>query len=307
MILSSEKIEKSKEVMRLAAKMSKQYYKKPLVICYSGGKDSDVLLHLACECLEKDEFRVLNAHTTVDAPETVYHIRSVFKKLTDGGWSTEIQMPIYKGNPISMWTLIPEKRMPPTRIVRYCCEVLKEASTPNQVAALGVRADESRKRKGRDVFGMRGGNRQFYSFEHARDVYQDAQEKDEIWDCQLITGAKQNKDMLVNPIYEWTNSDVWQYIRGHEIKTNPLYECGFDRVGCVLCPMGGRKGMLKGATMFPKYAQAYKHAFQRMIDKRKKDGLETVWNTGQECFDWWIGTDQVKGQISIDEYLKAGV
>ena len=81
----TEHIEKSKEALRLASKMSKQYYGKPLVVCYSGGKDSDVLLHLACNCLEKDEFRVLNSHTTVDAPETVYHIRTVFAKLKSGG------------------------------------------------------------------------------------------------------------------------------------------------------------------------------------------------------------------------------
>ena len=79
-----ELIERSKKILTLAADMSKTYYGKPLIITYSGGKDSDVLLHLAESCLKPDEFEVLNSHTTVDAPETVYHIRETFERLRGG-------------------------------------------------------------------------------------------------------------------------------------------------------------------------------------------------------------------------------
>lgn len=135
--------EKSAHTLALAAKMSLQYYKKPLIITYSGGKDSDVMLHLAETYLKPHEFEVLNSHTTVDAPQTVYHIREVFKRLDEKGIKTTIQMPTYKGEPTTMWKLIEEKLMPPTRLVRYCCQVLKEASTPNRLVAIGVRRLES--------------------------------------------------------------------------------------------------------------------------------------------------------------------
>lgn len=72
------KIDKTIESLKLASEMSKEFYNKPLIITYSGGKDSDVLLDIARECLKPDEFEVLNSHTSVDAPETVYHIREVF-------------------------------------------------------------------------------------------------------------------------------------------------------------------------------------------------------------------------------------
>lgn len=81
-----ELVERSKKILTLAADMSKTYYGKPLIITYSGGKDSDVLLHLAESCLKPDEFEVLNSHTTVDAPETVYHIRETFERLRRGGY-----------------------------------------------------------------------------------------------------------------------------------------------------------------------------------------------------------------------------
>lgn len=154
-----DKIEESQRILRLAADMSKKYYGKPLIITYSGGKDSDVMLHLAMSCLDKDEFEVLNNHTTVDAPETVYHIREVFKDLVGGGIKAKVEYPKDKdGNPISMWKLIVDKGIPPTRLARYCCAVLKESKTPNRIAALGVRAEESAKRQGRDAFGVRGGH-----------------------------------------------------------------------------------------------------------------------------------------------------
>jgi len=153
----SEKIEESKRALKLAADMSREYYNKPLVVTYSGGKDSDVMLHLAETTLKPCEFEVLNSHTTVDAPETVYHIREVFNRLKRHGIKTSIDYHIVDGKPITMWNLIPQKLMPPTRIVRYCCQVLKESGTPNRIASLGVRAEESSKRQGRDIFGVRGG------------------------------------------------------------------------------------------------------------------------------------------------------
>jgi len=156
-----EKIEQSKRALKLAAEMSLTYYQKPLIIAYSGGKDSQVLLHLAEEVLKNTDFEVMNGHTTVDAPETVYFIRDQFKRLEAKGIHTIIDYhKDEKGQPITMWNLIPKKKMPPTRVVRYCCQVLKESGTPNRICALGVRAAESSKRQGRDTFGIRGGELQ---------------------------------------------------------------------------------------------------------------------------------------------------
>ena len=80
-----DKIKESQRALRLASDMSKTYYGKPIIICYSGGKDSDVLLQLAKDTLPLTDFEVLNSHTTLDAPPTVKHIEEVFKEINDGG------------------------------------------------------------------------------------------------------------------------------------------------------------------------------------------------------------------------------
>lgn len=86
-------------------------------LAYSGGKDSIVVKAL-CD-IANVKYEAHYSHTSVDPPEVV----SFIKNQAD----VEIDYPIDKeGNRITMWNLIPKKKMPPTRLVRYCCEALKE-------------------------------------------------------------------------------------------------------------------------------------------------------------------------------------
>ena len=167
-----EKIEKSKKALRLSCEMAKEFYDKPLILCYSGGKDSDVLLHLAENCLKPDDFIVQHSLTTVDAPPTVRHIKEQFKRLEEKGIQTQIDYHEYTDeNGVkrrhTMWNMIPEKGIAPTRLARWCCSMFKEMSTPNAIACLGVRGGESTKRRGRDIFGVRGGSYRTATFFHS--------------------------------------------------------------------------------------------------------------------------------------------
>lgn len=135
--------QKAIERIRLASDLSLKHYNKPLVCEYSGGKDSDVLLELFR--MSGIPLEVHNSHTTVDAPQTVRHIKNTFSELTDKGIKCEIDYHVQEnGNRLTMWNLIPRKLMPPTRIVRYCCPELKEGGNPNRMI-------EERKRRGKDV------------------------------------------------------------------------------------------------------------------------------------------------------------
>ena len=113
------------ERLKAASDMSLRLFEKPLVITYSGGKDSDVMLHLA----EKSgiPFEVLHSLTTADAPETVRHVYDTFRRLEEKGVKCTVDKHVQPdGSRVTMWNLIPRKLMPPTRVVRYCCAELKE-------------------------------------------------------------------------------------------------------------------------------------------------------------------------------------
>lgn len=303
-VTEKEKYEHSIEVLKLASQMSEQYYGKPLLLTYSGGKDSDVLLQLALESGIK--FEVQNSHTTVDAPPTVYHIRETFERLREQGINAEVTHARYKdGRLMTMWNLIEHKKYPPTRLARYCCTYLKETTTPNRFIATGVRRAESARRANREEFLTRSKTpSEWYkgkSFAETAEVYKEAQENDEVYDCKFITDAKKNKDMVCNPILYWTDDDVWNFIKDRNIKVCDLYSMGFKRVGCVGCPLAGREDRELSFSIFPKYKLNYIKAFDRM-DKSKYRGSGgiTPQSTGQDIFDWWMQDPRFYGQTELE-------
>ena len=304
-MIDEGKYNHSLEVLRLASQMSEQYYKKPLLITYSGGKDSDVLLQLAFESGIK--FEVQNSHTTVDAPQTVYHIRETFKRLNEQGINAFVFHSRYKdGRLITMWNLIEKKKYPPMRTARYCCLSLKETAAPNRFIATGVRRAESVRRREREEFLVRTADRgyEWYkgkSLEETAEVYKEAQENDEVYDCKFITDAKKNKDLVCNPIIYWTDDDVWDFIKDRNIKVCDLYSMGFKRVGCVGCPMASKREREREFALFPAYKANYIKAFERM-DKSAYtgDGVITPESTGKEIFDWWMEDPKAWGQTELE-------
>ena len=133
-------------------------------------------------------------------------------------------------------------------------------------------------------------------------MHQESKEiQDEAWDCTLIKRMRDNEETLVNPIYEWTDSDIWEYIRQNNIEVNPLYEMGYERVGCIGCPLASHKTRVKEFEDFPRFKQMYINAFTKMIQNRKDRGLACQWETGEEVFEWWMETYkyEVKGQYNL--------
>ena len=107
-------------------------------LAFSGGKDSVVIKALADMAGVK-----YDAHynlTSVDPPELVHFIKSIPDVIIDVPKDKD-------GNRITMWNLIPKKKMPPTRMVRYCCQVLKESQSDGRLTITGVRWAESPNRR----------------------------------------------------------------------------------------------------------------------------------------------------------------
>lgn len=112
--------DKAIERLKLGSQVSLAHYEKPLLLTYSGGKNSDVCLKLAQRA--GIPLEVCHSLTTADAPPTIHHIKQKFALLEEKGTHCEIIYPTYKGKRTSMWRLIEEKLIPPTRIARYCYE-----------------------------------------------------------------------------------------------------------------------------------------------------------------------------------------
>lgn len=261
-------------------------------LCYSGGKDSDVIRILADIAGVKHE----NVHnlTTVDAPETVQYIKSM----------SDVRIEYPK---TTMWKLIEQKLMPPTRLARYCCEVLKERGGNGKLSITGVRWAESAKRaESADVVKIIGKPKTTQKAADEIDVdYRVSKQggmllsMDNDKSRRMVEMCYRTRSTTVNPIVDWSDTDVWNFLHHYGCNSNPLYACGFHRIGCVGCPLADKQRYVEFAR-YPKYYRNYVHAFDRMLNARRQNGLPTEWETGEDVMRWWL-EEPPKEQMRFDD------
>lgn len=282
----TDKVKTAIERIRNFDPITNGFMDEPYFVAYSGGKDSDALRILFD--LSNVKYDLVHNHTTVDAPETVYYVRSI----------PGIQISYPK---MSMWKLIVKKRMPPTRIVRYCCSELKERGGVGRIASTGVRWSESVRRKN---------NRGSLEIATAKMENKIILNADNDENRRLFENCTVKGKRMLNPIIDWTDDDVWEFLDYHGCQSNHLYKCGYKRIGCLGCPMARPKLRMRDFERYPKYKDAYIRTFDRSITKAAKSEKPLKWKTGEECFDWWM-TDPVKKkeineQIKLFEFAEEG-
>lgn len=195
--------------------------KEPLYVCYSGGKDSKVIRHLMGMSGVPHELHY--NLTTVDIPSVVREIMDDKEVIVEKARYSD-------GTQKTMWNLIVKKHMPPTRICRYCCSELKEASGKGRICVTGVRAAESVSR------AKKAGEAKIFGGKGVEVIHN--MDNDE--NRRMIEQCYRTQKTLINPIIDWTDDDIWEFSKAENIKQNPLYiQCGGTkkRLGYILCPM----------------------------------------------------------------------
>lgn len=254
-------------------------------LCYSGGKDGDTVRLIAQLAGVKHQCK--HNLTTADAPETVYYIRNTI--------GNENIIP----PPLSIWRLIVKKCIPPSRRVRYCCSALKEIGGKGQVKITGVRkAESSNRRANQELVTISGSPihtakaAELLSADY-RLSSKNAVLLDNISDESrlLVADRYKSSTVSINPIVEWTDSDVWAFLHHYGCESNPLYQQGFKRIGCIGCPLSGSQNMKREFGLYPKFYENYIKTFDRMIAERKRRGMGTpdVWSDGEAVMQWWLG------------------
>jgi len=256
-------------------------------LAFSGGKDSCVVKALCDMAGVKYDahYRI----TSVDPPELVRFIKEKHPDVS-------LDFPRYKdGSVITMWNLIPKKKMPPTRIARYCCEYLKEDGGDGRDIITGVRwAESNRRRRTRSGLEIDEGNKMRERL--------DPDNMDE----DMVRFCMSSKGFILNPIIDWTDDDVWEFIHRYNIPYCHLYDEGFKRLGCIGCPMSSNR--VQELERYPKYKEMYIRAFDRMIEEQIRGGYKvfigklpesqtgdnllkngvTTGSDGERTYKWWI-------------------
>jgi phosphoadenosine phosphosulfate reductase len=271
-----------------------------LYVAFSGGKDSVVIAALAE--MSGVPYELHYNITGIDPPEVVYFMRNYFNHVNPKtmevtparkkNYTTHINLywHLYEK---SMWQLIEEKGMPPMRIMRFCCSELKEHGGNGCVIVTGVRwAESSRRASTRRQFETKvscGAEKKMF--------YDNYEDREQFKHCQA------KKGYVINPIVDWTDAEVWAFIKQNNLPYCELYDQGETRIGCIGCPLSHLVQQRRDFERYPKFKAAYIRTFDRMLERRPE--RIGTWKTGEDVFNWWISGECQSGgadnQISFLE------
>lgn len=263
-----EKMDRSIAIIRKAEKLALMM--RPDVgfhVGFSGGKDSQVVLELVRMAGVK--YRAVYNVTTNDPADNVRFIKHNYP---------DVKFGVPKE---SYFQLIAKKGVP-TILNRWCCALFKETAGVGFVVLTGIRREESRKRAEYDEI-----TRWAKGKKDKKAVDLDKMEENEF----KCVGGKDK--FMVYPILEWTEEDVWVFIRERGLPVNPCYN-SHKRVGCVFCPFARSKEIRDYCETHPRLKASFIHAIERYLEKSSE---KCKLPSAEDYFEWWIS------HSSIDEYI----
>ena len=256
------KIANSIEFLKRGENLALQMNKEGYFLAFSGGKDSQVLLWLAKQAGVK--YKAYYSVTTNDPPANVRFIRDNYPEVT------------FLHPAINFYKMV-EKSGLPVMHKRVCCSVLKETAGIGRVTLVGVRRAESTKRQHYTDFTI---------------VSRRKEHRNQTKTLEEVTAAEhqciKGKDkILIRPMLEYTEADVWEIIEAFDLPRNPCYQ-HTTRVGCMFCPFASTKQIEMYEQMYPRAKAKIIASLARYRSKGSYDLRP------EEYYDIWKSKRSVK-------------
>ena len=260
-ILYSVNLIRKAEKLALAYDPENGYYN-----TFSGGKDSQCLYHIVK--MSGVKFKTHMNLTSIDPPEVIRFVRKEYPDVH-----------IIKPKD-SIYHIAEQKGILPTMLVRWCCKDFKESAGAGKVTLIGIRHEESARRAKRNEIEVN--NHQFSGKTlEELDEYRkerNAKMKRRPRNTMSIVNAQGERELgcihgkeslLISPIINWTDDDVWTFLNTLGVKHCELYDEGFHRIGCIGCPMSSVKQKLEENKRWPHV----KRNWIRTIKKIRRGGI----------------------------------
>lgn len=255
------KIDYSIQLLKKAEKLALRYNSEDgFFLAFSGGKDSQALYHIAEMAGVK--FKAHFSPTTIDPPQLIKFIRRQYPDVVFG----KVRKNIYQ--------VAVEKQILPSMRIRWCCAEFKENSGAGQVTLIGIRHQESvrrSKRKEVEVSGRKfsGHLEDFekWSEERIKKQYKNLNQDQFSYDKEKEIRCINGKDsILISPIIDWTERDVWEFLNDVvKVPHCELYDKGYKRIGCILCPMSNPKQKRRELQDFPYVKEKWLQAIAEIM------------------------------------------
>jgi len=128
--------------------------------------------------------------------------------------------------------------------VRWCCKEFKETAGAGKVTLIGIRHEESSRRAKRNEVEI--SSRKFSGTLEQLDDYRERVKRGKNKGINITNATGERtlgcihgkESLLISPIIHWTEEDVWEFLnKVVQVPHCELYDIGFNRIGCILCPM----------------------------------------------------------------------
>lgn len=286
------KIEYSVSLLRKAERLAVTYDKENgYYLAFSGGKDSQALYHIAE--LSGVRFKAHMSLTSVDPAEVIRFVKSNYPE-------AELISPNK-----SIYAVAVDKRILPTRIARWCCEEYKEGTGAGKVTLIGIRHEESNQRAKRKEVEI--SSYKFSGTLEGLDEYREEQRRKNAKGANITNATEESavgcisekESLLISPIIHWSKRDVWEFLNDvMRVRHCCLYDEGYERIGCICCPMSSKRQKLKEIQRWPhvkrNWIKAIKTARQRGGFKERfmpsSGQYEDEDAIAEAIFDWWISS-----------------
>jgi phosphoadenosine phosphosulfate reductase len=218
------------------------------MVSYSGGKDSLVTYALVREALLDEDYKVLFVDTGIEFPETVEYVKESSKLL---GFQDRL---IIEKVPTDVFWKAFDMFGPPGRDFRHCCKFAKLAPIKRAIDKLY---------DGKQCISFVG-QRRYESFQRTGS---------DVWQNSYISNQ-----INVSPIQNWTSLMIWMYIMWKKLPYNPLYDSGYERIGCWVCPSSD---MAQLNILKENHFELYEKLHNAVDKWREEKGLsEDYWKYG---------------------------
>jgi phosphoadenosine phosphosulfate reductase len=219
--------------------------KMPLSVSFSGGKDSLVCLQLARKIPDL-KFKVIFVNTSLEFPETIVYIEEIIDELNLRDNYCRLDVPEDR-----FW-ISAENYGPPGKDYRYCCKLQK-------IGPVNDLIDQCVGQSSLSLIGQRA----YESIARASSK--------KLWSNPWIPNQ-----LNYTPIQKWTALHIWLYIFKEQLRYNPLYEKGFTRIGCWMCPASNQGTFEIIKETMPELWESWE---QFLIKWQEKNELPREWLT----------------------------
>jgi len=88
------------------------------------------------------------------------------------------------------------------------------------------------------------------------------------------------------PIYHWKEWQIWEFIKKYELPYPKMYDEGFNRIGCVICP-NHQNHHEQYKIRYPNHFKCFEKYVNIWWNKRIKQGKEMYYGSVEEFLDNW--------------------